>query len=60
VKYLSHRPVENNFAVVRAREKKNCQREKEKEEKDAQEKFAKETHKLLHGVQKIILGANCF
>ena len=60
MKYLPHRPIENDFAVVCARQKKNCQREEKKKEKDAQKKSAKGTHKLLYGVQKIILGENCF
>jgi hypothetical protein len=59
-KHLPHRSIKDDFAVVGAGKKKNRQGEKEKEEKDAQEKFSKETHKLPYNVQKIILGANCF
>ena len=60
MKYLPHRPIKSNFSVVRARQKENRQEEEEKGKKGSQEKFAEKTHKLLHGVRKIIFGANCF
>ncbi|MBR1843447.1 MAG: hypothetical protein IJ793_01025 [Opitutales bacterium] len=52
MKQLPHRPIENDFAVVRARQKKNRQREEEKEEKDAQEKFSEEMHKVLKKIME--------
>ena len=52
MKYLPHRPIENNFAVVGAREEKNCQREKKKDKEGSQEKFSKETHKAFQKLWK--------
>ena len=42
--------MENDFAVIRAREKENRQGEEKKGEEGSQEKFSKETHTLYAGM----------
>ena len=53
MKYLPHRPIEDDFAVVRAGEKKNRQREKKKDKEGTQKKSTKETHKAYRGIEKL-------
>jgi hypothetical protein len=52
MKYLPHRPIKDDFAVVTARQKENRQREKKKKE-DAFEKFHHERNQFQTLKQQI-------